>query len=128
MDLDITVILHAVDALFDRELDFLLELARHPSARGQEQSAQGFIARELGGLGYEVDSWQIDVADISGLPGFSPVIGDYDNAVGTLRSRSKRAGAEAIHGFNERVDLACLRRITQSTTLFIADWCGLKDV
>lgn len=38
------------------------------------------------------------------------------------------AGAEAIHGFNERVDLACLRRITQSTTLFIADWCGLKDV
>lgn len=98
MDLDITVILHAVDALFDRELDFLLELARHPSARGQEQSAQGFIARELGGLGYEVDSWQIDVADISGLPGFSPVIGDYDNAVGTLRSRSKRGRSLILNG------------------------------
>ena len=68
MDIDKTAILHAVDALFDRERDFLVELVRHPSTRGQEQSAQDFIARELGRLGYEVDRWQIDVADIAGLP------------------------------------------------------------
>jgi acetylornithine deacetylase len=34
--------------------------------------------------------------------------------------------AEAIHGFNERVDLESVRRVTQSTALFIADWCGLE--
>lgn len=34
--------------------------------------------------------------------------------------------AEAIHGFNERVHLDSVRRITQSIALFIADWCGLE--
>lgn len=34
--------------------------------------------------------------------------------------------AEAIHGFNERIDLDSLRRVTQTTALFIADWCGLE--
>jgi acetylornithine deacetylase len=33
--------------------------------------------------------------------------------------------SEAIHGFDERVDLESMRRITQAMTLFIADWCGL---
>ncbi|MET4608686.1 acetylornithine deacetylase/succinyl-diaminopimelate desuccinylase-like protein [Bradyrhizobium sp. JR4.1] len=58
MDVDKTAILHAVDALFDRELDFLTELVRHPSTRGQEQSAQDFVARELGERGFEVDRWR----------------------------------------------------------------------
>jgi acetylornithine deacetylase len=34
--------------------------------------------------------------------------------------------AEAIHGFNERVELESIRRITQATALFVADWCGLE--
>ncbi len=36
--------------------------------------------------------------------------------------------AEAIHGFNERVDLESTRRVTQATALFIADWCGLEKL
>jgi len=36
--------------------------------------------------------------------------------------------AEAIHGFNERVELESMRRVTQATALFIADWCGLEEV
>ncbi len=36
--------------------------------------------------------------------------------------------AEAIHGFNERVDLESTRRFTQATALFIADWCGLEEL
>ena len=32
---------------------------------------------------------------------------------------------EAIHGFDEKVDLKSLRRITQTMALFIAGWCGL---
>lgn len=33
--------------------------------------------------------------------------------------------AEDIHGFDERVNLDSVRRITQSIALFIADWCGV---
>lgn len=36
--------------------------------------------------------------------------------------------AEAIHGFNERVDLESMRRVTQTTALFIARWCGLEPI
>jgi acetylornithine deacetylase len=36
--------------------------------------------------------------------------------------------AEAIHGFDERVDLGSLRRVTQAIALFIADWCGLERI
>ena len=36
--------------------------------------------------------------------------------------------AEAIHGFNERVELESMRRVTQATALFIAEWCGLEAV
>ena len=34
--------------------------------------------------------------------------------------------AESVHGFDERVDLDSVRRVTQAMALFIADWCGLK--
>jgi acetylornithine deacetylase len=34
--------------------------------------------------------------------------------------------ADAIHGFNERVELESVRRVTQSIALFIAGWCGLE--
>jgi acetylornithine deacetylase len=33
--------------------------------------------------------------------------------------------SENIHGFDERVSLASLKRITGSIALFIAEWCGL---
>ncbi|MDP2734083.1 MAG: M20/M25/M40 family metallo-hydrolase, partial [Hoeflea sp.] len=36
--------------------------------------------------------------------------------------------AEAIHGFNERVELESVRRVTQATALFIASWCGLEKI
>lgn len=34
--------------------------------------------------------------------------------------------AESIHGFDERVDLDSVRRVTQAIALFIAEWCGLE--
>lgn len=36
--------------------------------------------------------------------------------------------SEAIHGSDERVNLASLRRVTQTIALFIADWCGLEPL
>ncbi|MDR0253662.1 MAG: M20/M25/M40 family metallo-hydrolase, partial [Brucellaceae bacterium] len=101
MSVNETSVLHAVDAVFDREIAFLAELVGHPSVRGEEQSAQDFMARELTVGGYEVDRWEIDVNDISGMPGFSPVIGNYDNAVnvvGTLRSRTRRGRSLILNG------------------------------
>ncbi|WP_158970659.1 ArgE/DapE family deacylase [Chachezhania sediminis] len=35
--------------------------------------------------------------------------------------------AEMAHGFDERVDLVSLRKVTQAMVLFIADWCGLRQ-
>lgn len=94
-------ILDAVDKRFDEQLSFLNELVSHPSTRGNEQSAQQFMARQLKERGYETDVWNIDVNDIAGLPGFSPVIGDYDdaiNVVGIHKSQSQRGKSLILNG------------------------------
>ena len=96
-----TDILRAVDTLFDREVEFLAELTAHPSTRGNEQSAQNFMANELGTRDYDVDRWNVEVADIAHMPGFSPVIGDYEdavNVVGTRRSREKSGNSLILNG------------------------------
>jgi acetylornithine deacetylase len=36
--------------------------------------------------------------------------------------------SENIHGFDERVSLASLKRITSTMALFVADWCGLEPI
>jgi acetylornithine deacetylase len=36
--------------------------------------------------------------------------------------------ADDIHGFDERVEIDSIRRITQSIALFVAQWCGLEQV
>jgi acetylornithine deacetylase len=36
--------------------------------------------------------------------------------------------SESVHGFDERVSLASIRRVTGAIALFIADWCGLEPV
>ena len=82
-----TQILHEVDNLFNAETEFLKELTSHASTRGNEQSAQKFMASELVGRGYEVDSWNVEVDDIAHLPGFSPVIGNYEDAINVVGSR-----------------------------------------
>jgi acetylornithine deacetylase len=35
--------------------------------------------------------------------------------------------SQNIHGFDERVSLASLKRITTATALFVAEWCGVED-
>jgi acetylornithine deacetylase len=94
-------LLDAVDAAFDTQVAFLSELTSHPSIRGQEQSAQDFMAEELTRRGYELDRWQIDVAEIQHLPGFSPVLSPYDdavNVVGTHRSETSKGRSLILNG------------------------------
>lgn len=102
MDDDLkTRLCDAVDDRFDRQISFLSELTSHPSTRGQEQSAQAFMAQELISRGYVVDRWQIDLSVISHLPGFSPVEGPYEdavNVVGAHRSQSGRGRSLILNG------------------------------
>jgi acetylornithine deacetylase len=34
--------------------------------------------------------------------------------------------SQNIHGFDERVSLASVKRVTGTVALFIAEWCGLE--
>jgi acetylornithine deacetylase len=36
------------------------------------------------------------------------------------------AKAENVHGFNERVALDSLKKVTKTLALFIAGWCGVE--
>jgi acetylornithine deacetylase len=36
--------------------------------------------------------------------------------------------AESIHGFDERVNLASVRELTEVLAVFIARWCGLNKL
>ena len=36
--------------------------------------------------------------------------------------------AENIHGFDERVEIESIRRLTRTVALFIADWCGTRPL
>ncbi|WP_417273980.1 ArgE/DapE family deacylase [Celeribacter halophilus] len=91
----------AVDAAFDCQIAFLAELTSHPSTRGHEQSAQNFMAAELEARGYEIDRWQIDLAEIQHLPGFSPVLAPYEdamNVVGQHRARTQKGRSLILNG------------------------------
>lgn len=35
---------------------------------------------------------------------------------------------ESLHGFDERVSISSIRRVTTTIALFIAEWCGLEDI
>ncbi|WP_323785795.1 ArgE/DapE family deacylase [Thalassovita sp.] len=102
MDQDLkTRILDAVDAGFDDQIGFLSELTAHPSTRGKEQSAQTFMVEQLVARNYTVDRWQIDVNEISALPGFSPVLGPYEdavNVVGAHTSRTQKGRSLILNG------------------------------
>lgn len=96
-----TKIMQAVDAGFDAQLTFLTELAAEPSTRGNEQSAQRLMETALTERGYHTDRWQVDVDDISHLPGFSPVLAPYEdavNVVGTHFSRTQNGRSLILNG------------------------------
>lgn len=77
-------ILDAVDANFDAQLDLTAELVRIPSQRGQEATAQDFMAAVYRDRNLSVDRWKIDLDDLRDLPGFSPASISYDNAYNTV--------------------------------------------
>lgn len=97
-----TEIEHAVDRLFDQQVGFLRELVSIPSLRGQEAPCQDLMAATLRRMGYEVDHWQLNVADLQDHPGFSPVMyTSYErayNVVGTHRPRQQQGRSLILQG------------------------------
>ena len=94
-------ILQAVDTGFDAQVSYTQDLVRFPSLRGQEHTAQDFVFDSLAERGFAMDRWAIDVADIEGHPGFSPVKVDYSNAinvVGTHRPRDETGRSLILNG------------------------------
>ena len=94
-------ITRAVDDGFDAQLKFTADLTRLPSLRGQEATAQDFMARAYRDRGLALDRWKIDVEDIQGLPGFSPVAVSYDdawNVVGAHRPKAPSGKSVILNG------------------------------
>ena len=78
----------AVAAGFDRQTEFLADLVRFPSVRGQEAPLQDWMARQLARRGYSVDRYTLDQVDMANLAGFSPVMDtDYSRAVQVVATR-----------------------------------------
>ena len=102
---DVVAILEAVDARFDEQIRFTQDFVRKPSLRGEEQTAQDFMAAAMAQRGLSVDHWRIDVDAIRQHPAFSPVAISYErafNVVGTYRP-SNPQGRSLI--FNGHVDV-----------------------
>ncbi len=96
-----TAIMNAVDANCENQIALTADLVRFPSVRGAEHTAQDFVAAEMRRRGLAVDRFQVKVADICGLRGFSPVHVNYDNAfnvVGTRRVEKPKGRSLILNG------------------------------
>jgi acetylornithine deacetylase len=96
---------NAVDRRFAEQTEFLAEISRHATTRGVEQSAQRFMERQLQDRGYQTDLWEINVDDISGLPGFSPVIGNYEEALNLVATHRGKSGNGRSLILNGHIDV-----------------------
>lgn len=106
MDQDLQIsLLDAVEAAFDAQTEFLASLTAFPSTRGKEQGAQAFMAEHLADRGYAVDRWKIDLDEIKGLPGFSPVLGPYEDAVNVVGSHRSHTGKGRSLILNGHIDV-----------------------
>lgn len=98
-------ILAAVDKGFHDQVGFTQDLIRYPSVRGEEHHCQGFIFDAMQSRGLEMDRWAVDVAEIEGHPGFSPVAVDYTNAINVVGTHKPREASGKSLILNGHVDV-----------------------
>ncbi len=94
-------LIKAVEDGFDAQVDLTAELVHFPSTRGNEATAQDFMAAQMRARDWDVDRFRIDLDAIRHLPGFSPVHVNYDdawNVVGTLRSAQPKGRSLILNG------------------------------
>jgi acetylornithine deacetylase len=98
-------IVSAVNAGFDRQLQFTADLVAHPSVRAHEQSAQDLLYDAMSERALSMDRWNIDPDQINHHPGGSPIAISYENVsnvVGTY-TPTTHAGRSLI--LNGHVDV-----------------------
>ena len=66
------------------------------------------------------------VPSLTRSPRPAPRTPDFSVFTLTLPRLSMGPIPNSIHGFDERLDLDLLRRVTQVIALFVANWCGLE--
>lgn len=98
-------VLQRVDANWERQVGFLADLVRRPSTLGNEARVQRFIAGELEGMGLAPDSWCIDHAGISRLPGYSPVEWSYEGRPNIAATWQSSSGGGRSLIFNGHIDV-----------------------
>jgi len=94
-------ILSAVESNFAQQVDFLCELTRFPSTRGEESTAQEWMTKAFLERGLHIDRWLLDHRELEHLPGYSPVLSPYDNAinlVGISASKTARGRSLILNG------------------------------
>lgn len=99
-------ILDAVDAAFDRQLEFTSELVRHPSLRAQEASAQDLMYTAMQERGLATERWQLDEETLSAHVGYGPTtvaFADLTNVVGTYSPTGPAQGRSLI--LNGHIDV-----------------------
>lgn len=101
-DRDITRrISDAVDAAFDRQLEFTAELVRHPSLRAAEASAQDLMFNELSSRGLAMDRWTLDGEALARHIGYGPstvAFEDLTNVVGTYTPPEEKGHSLILNG------------------------------
>ncbi len=110
MDIDDNLVSRIRDettALTDEAVRFLCALVNEGSLLGEEQSAQDLMASTFTDMGLTVERFDIDLAEISHLPGFSPpVIDNYtgrENVVGLHAPNGNPVGKSLI--LNGHIDV-----------------------
>ncbi|TXH38392.1 MAG: ArgE/DapE family deacylase [Rhodospirillaceae bacterium] len=98
-------IIDAVDTGFEEQCQLTEKVISFPSLRGQEATAQDFMAETYRSRGLSVDHWKIDLADIQHLPGFSPVAVSYDNAFNVVATHRPRAATGRSLILNGHMDV-----------------------
>lgn len=91
----------AVEEGFEAQIALTEALIRFPSTRGNEQTAQDFMAAQMRRRGLDVDRFRIDLDQIRHRPGFSPAHVRYDNAfnvVGTHRAEAPAGRSLILNG------------------------------
>lgn len=108
-------IVAAVDAKFDEQVELLAKLVQIPSQRGGEADAQAFVAALYGARGYDVDHWKIDIDEIKGLRGFSPVAVSYDDAWNVVATHTPRHATGRSLILNGHIDVVPVGPLEQWT-------------
>ena len=94
-----------VESLFDKQVEFLIQLVAAKSTRGNEERAQKLMKNEMASDGVRIDELKIDLDQIKHLSGFSPVLVDYKNMVNVIGNYGNADGNGRSLIMNGHIDV-----------------------